>query len=88
MRFIVMFIAAVCVLFPVKLWWPKRKSVDHRFWFVVSTKEYMIKKKDAVVWEIFVPLALHYNHTVASLLLSAYHHADVLYFLKDLKAVC
>ena len=48
----------------------------------------MIKKKDAVVWEIFVPLALHYNHTVASLLLSAYHHADVLYFLKDLKAVC
>lgn len=76
-----------CGLFPIKPRWPKKKTVDHRFWFVVLTKEYVIKKLRICSVKDFRTMGFTLQHTVGNLLHSASHHADVLYFLKDLTVV-
>ena len=42
MRFIVMFVTAVCVLFLIKLRWPKKKN------FYVNNHTYKIKERSIV----------------------------------------
>ena len=57
MRFIVMFVTAVCVLFLIKLRWPKRKNfyvMDNLFHEVVYTAKMISAKISFVETEILV----------------------------------
>ena len=50
MRFIVMFITAVCVLFLIKLRWPKKKNFYHTYKILIileSTRRY----KEVLPWK-------------------------------------
>ena len=70
MRFIVMFVAAVCVLFLIKLRWPKKKEEAKLTWVALEGYVFLFSFKSLA--------AVSFKHII----IASFHRGCILAFLR------